>query len=706
MKLKSKVRSENFPKSDGKELENTSQHILVESQSKTGSPITISSRVSVSSVSLSSTSSVISDEGTDNIANSPNTIAAGSAISDPAETPSIMPLIHAGADTASTVAKKKTRGSVAKSTVPGKAATKKKNLFGTKRKVSDPGVAYSPSIPGNMNVPSIVNVVSKDEVLHRLHQQNERNCIEPEMPLLAYQQHIEDRQLGHSSKRQKTIVARIGAPITPGPLAMPKPLTGVPPKMPSLLSSNNNTSFCVEAPTQECSSKDSTPSDTLRLSLPEDETNLNPIHHFVRRNIEVFVATDVDIAAPSPGRKNAIVRGQVGLRCVHCRNVSNRNRTKRAVCYPSKISRVYNCVSDMKFDHFAHCKFLPEKERKLFDELKTKQGATSRGKGGNNTARYYYESAVKMGMVEAPNGIVLLNRRVSLIDSSSMPSLPSDVSAASDDSHTSLQICSPKPKNNNLSGSRLVPASNSRIPMPSLSNSTEICPPAVLSSAIKSNSRPLASPSDALVLNPVHCFVRNNVEVFMADSKDVSAPAPGRKKRVRLGQVGIRCIHCKNLPTESRVKRAICYPPTIASLYHAISNMKFDHFGACKGLSPSMRQNFADLKESSRRKGHWTAASSTAKYYRESAEKDLGLIDTDNGIRVTNHSFLQTSNPLQANTQNNTTPTLDKCGEIVHVVHKDKQMDGMSALMLVATDSKIRQQYEELSGRFPSRTWA
>ena len=116
------------------------------------------------------------------------------------------------------------------------------------------------------------------------------------------------------------------------------------------------------------------------LACPEDSVYLNPLHCFVRRNIEYFVATEKDALAPCPGRKNAVAPGQVGLRCIHCRDVNNRNRTKRAVCYPSSVHRIYHCVSDMKFDHFSNCNFLPAQERKMFDELKDSCSSKKRGK--------------------------------------------------------------------------------------------------------------------------------------------------------------------------------------------------------------------------------------------------------------------------------------------------------------------------------------
>lgn len=158
---------------------------------------------------------------------------------------------------------------------------------------------------------------------------------------------------------------------------------------------------------------------------------------------------------------------------------------------------------------------------------------------------------------------------------------------------------------------------------------------------------PLASPEDAGVLNPLHCFVRKHVELFEADAEALSAPAPGRKVRVTLGQVGIRCVHCakKNVPAKERIKRAVCYPPSIDGIYHSVSNMKFDHFGICPNLPAEAKAELAALRtpasgrrqasKSTKGSGKRSSGSSntnTGHYYRDSAIAK-GLVNTEKGIR-------------------------------------------------------------------------
>jgi hypothetical protein len=149
---------------------------------------------------------------------------------------------------------------------------------------------------------------------------------------------------------------------------------------------------------------------------------------------------------------------------------------------------------------------------------------------------------------------------------------------------------------------------------------------------------PLDAPEDARALNPLHCFIRKHVELFSANEDDVKAPCPGRKTRLTLGQVGIRCKHCANVPPRERVKRAVCYPPSIDGIYHSVSNMKFDHFGICPCLPADSKKELEALRSGGRRPSSKSgsrgksSSTNTAHYYRDAAIAK-GLVDTDKGIR-------------------------------------------------------------------------
>lgn len=470
------------------------------------------------------------------------------------------------------------------------------------------------------------------------------------------------------------------------------------------------------------------------LGGPEDSKVLNPLHIFVRMQIEVFLATARDMAQPSPGRKNPVRLNQVGLRCIHCKNLPSRDRVKRAVCYPSSVGRVYHSASDMKFDHFPACRGLSVELRQDFETLKgqCKRRGERGGKTHSSTAQYYHDSAHLMGMEDCGNGIFMREDSMSSQLSSAASTSMKNVTSIPTSLHLPAPVCAPRIlpqtqmsspaiapapsaqqspdtsknvgmhafnthlialayqqsslKRSNASNSlnlAQAPLSQQQPTLPNISNNsgfhemTKFSEPSSSTAGNFRESSALACPLDAQYLNPLHCFVRRHVEVFAATKADLSAPSPGRKNRVHLGQVGIRCTRCAHLALKDRVKRAICYPPSVSGIYHSVSNMKFDHFAACRGLSPDHRAEFAALRANCNRRGGSTSngargmSNSTAQYYHDSAIR-LGLVDTPDGIRF--HE--QYSGVTRSNEGSKPVS------------------DGISALMFAATDPTVRAEYE------------
>ena len=500
---------------------------------------------------------------------------------------------------------------------------------------------------------------------------------------------------------------------------------------------------------------DSTPATTAALpsvrllAMPEDSSILNSLHTFCRMQIEVFTATPVDMAQPAPGRKTPIKLHQVGLRCIHCRHMVARDRVKRAVCYPRSVNRIYHSVSDMKFDHFSQCRGFSPDMRAKFEALReeckrrSERKDTNGNGGGSSTAQYYHDAACKMGLVDSKenDGIFMAGQ---VLDHRQLPASLVNEAVRTNTKPPSKSICETSratTEKKPLVCDTILPkqptTSNQQPPFPtsfpvltpqvlamyqSLQNCgdgsggvlpneikvqqqpvpTPIYPPlngvsafsvptqqsTVMTMALPSNDKMclLAMPEDPAFLNGLHCFVRRNVEVFIATKEDASAPSPGRRTRVKVGQVGLRCIFCSRLPHKDRVKRAVCYPPSVGGIYHSVSNMKFDHFGNCKGLTPEARLEFVRLKSSSGRRntpssnGSRSGTSSTAQYYEESAAR-LGLIDGDGGIQFRN----QDAGTIGSNGGESAT-------------------DGISALMIAATNPTVRADFDRRKAALSSET--
>jgi hypothetical protein len=296
------------------------------------------------------------------------------------------------------------------------------------------------------------------------------------------------------------------------------------------------------------------------------------------------------------------------------------------------VARIYNSVNDMKFDHFRSCP-LPAHVRAAFESLKkaeedpssspsssstrhrsARKRALAPGMMPSSTAQYYHDSARKMGMVDGQQRIYLikLSGVVGCASSSSTSSeetnetsatmwSTSSVSVASGDCLPPIKLVDPrdslasaasaffdsldtKTRNAEPLTLRLLPESNPlqllTLPpaaaalAPSLADDGRR--PAMPSPGMYSGPGAIlmAQPDDDQHLNPLHCFVRKRIEFFSATEQDVANPCPGRKARVQLGQVGLRCTLCSRLPFVDRVKRAVCFPPSIKGVYHSVSNMK------------------------------------------------------------------------------------------------------------------------------------
>jgi len=138
----------------------------------------------------------------------------------------------------------------------------------------------------------------------------------------------------------------------------------------------------------------------------------------------------------------------------------------------------------------------------------------------------------------------------------------------------------------------------------------------------------LSLPEDRISLSETLCIVRENVEVFIATEADVKAPAPGRKRPVVEGQVGLRCIHCRSaLHQSDKVKRAVCFPSSIKRIYRTVIDMKLDHFKACRFVPIELKMKLEELKATNAR-----STGTTMQYFVQAAKR-MGMYDGTHGIR-------------------------------------------------------------------------
>ncbi|KAL3935484.1 MAG: hypothetical protein SGBAC_009001 [Bacillariaceae sp.] len=137
---------------------------------------------------------------------------------------------------------------------------------------------------------------------------------------------------------------------------------------------------------------------------------------------------------------------------------------------------------------------------------------------------------------------------------------------------------------------------------------------------------PLGVEDDKYWLSELQVFLRSNfAEAFGATEDDIAAPMHGRNKPIALGQVGIRCMHCKNENPAERGQQATSYPSLISGIYNSVQQMLRLHLDCCQAMPPDVRAKIETLKLSSSSRG------GRKQYWIDSAKR-LGLTDTTQGI--------------------------------------------------------------------------
>ena len=142
--------------------------------------------------------------------------------------------------------------------------------------------------------------------------------------------------------------------------------------------------------------------------------------------------------------------------------------------------------------------------------------------------------------------------------------------------------------------------------------------------AVGGRDLPLSSPSDETYLSPLVCLMRSQIEIFSATEADVHARAAlgGVVQTIRLGRVGIRCIHCWDRPPKERANGAVSYPASIRVLNQAVRNWQRFHWGICPLIPPSAREEFERLNS-----GKKTYSSKKSKEYWIHWCEEKGLVD-------------------------------------------------------------------------------
>ena len=143
---------------------------------------------------------------------------------------------------------------------------------------------------------------------------------------------------------------------------------------------------------------------------------------------------------------------------------------------------------------------------------------------------------------------------------------------------------------------------------------------------------PLSHPQDKEKLSRLKCFLREQIEIFIATAEDATTYSRGRNKCVEVGQAGIRCKHCSTLPVKDRSKGSTYFPSTLAGIYQAAQNMYHYHFcTGCPIIAKKYPSHFNEVLSS-------RSCYGGGKDYWSMAAERMGLVETVVGLRLKNYS--------------------------------------------------------------------
>ena len=138
---------------------------------------------------------------------------------------------------------------------------------------------------------------------------------------------------------------------------------------------------------------------------------------------------------------------------------------------------------------------------------------------------------------------------------------------------------------------------------------------------------------DQQILTQYQCLLRQQIELFEAGPEDVAASVKGRIKPLRLGQLGLRCRHCRIVPPPQRTRATVYFPGTARGVYQICQNMGKKHLcDKCPQIPPPLKQRLRDMfnsKEDNNRqaggKSYWVESLAVLGVYEDTTTSMMRL---------------------------------------------------------------------------------
>lgn len=351
---------------------------------------------------------------------------------------------------------------------------------------------------------------------------------------------------------------------------------------------------------------------TTRLVLDEDRLLLTDYFFYLMKQLRLCRFSESDRKTRG-GKREKIKIGYGGLQCVHCADVANSRKF-----FWSNVDRLANSFAEIP-GHVLKCRRCPQQTKDALLQLKQfhpeQMARLPRG-----SQKVFFRRMWRRLHDDDPENKAIgatASNEENISPEKSQPETPEGKAIETSKEAVTSPVGSPSsPTNVRLQRSKKEAA---KILFESASQTGQISPASRVS---------LAIPEDKEWLSDMDCFIRNQLEVFCATAADVETAQTDRKYPIRVGQVGIRCIHCSTAKKGSGAQgQAVAYPFSISGIYESVREFQRLHLENCEHLPVETKNKLTAFKGSS-------SLSSVLRKYYVLAAKGLGLQDTKDGIQA------------------------------------------------------------------------
>ena len=344
--------------------------------------------------------------------------------------------------------------------------------------------------------------------------------------------------------------------------------------------------------------------------VPDDAMYLTENQQLIRKNMELFSATAIDLKGNSY-RKSPVVVGRVGFRCMHCakafRNGAISKMPPASVSFPKNFTALYNLAIQKQQMHINLCRHVPSE---------MKEGGKSRKRRMTTVPAlaYWQISCRRLGIVELQNNSGLRFGRDPKLEPLPFNTIRIEVEQEQPNlipRNTKSAIVERRAPATVLSASNVGMMGTATSSAAIVSNESSIDLPRAVANVLKQArgesddlTNQLISKDDSAALSDFMCLTIKQATFCHAVKEDFATR--GKKTRLmRLGYTGFCCRHCKlNYSTngtkeiDARVFQNSCrsFSSSRDNIGSAMSNSFVLHLMKCAYTPLNIKETLRSLK--------------------------------------------------------------------------------------------------------------